>query len=333
MLNDEYKDVVLQKILLHNQLVSEEDLEEAIALQEEIEDLGVPLELSHILLQKNLLTEEKLKSLNRYISVKFKYFSSILPLRIQHPTLSESSLPDQLIAVGKISEQDVEDLKSLREQIQDRGVEVSLRELLVKQDYLDIDELEQFTIPVAEDESEEFGADTRRWKTTEAKIDRKDAFDFRSSEARTLGKLVVKNGLITPEQLEDALRIQSSLENQGIEMKIGEIFVEKGYTSQEAVEEMLSLQQLLRGDELKSVLDTESVPHSEPDESLIGKLALENDLITERELSDCLEMQENIRFMGMNVPLGKIMIKQDLVSTEEVKKLLELQDEQRDESL
>lgn len=50
-----------------------------------------------------------------------------------------------------------------------------------------------------------------------------------------LGDTLVKNGAITQEQLEQALKIQK--ENPG--KKLGEILIEKGFTTQEKIEKAL----------------------------------------------------------------------------------------------
>jgi CRP-like cAMP-binding protein len=61
---------------------------------------------------------------------------------------------------------------------------------------------------------------------------------------QVLGEFLIELGLVTLEQLEEALEFQSSQR----EKRVGDILVEKGYLSHEGLERALSMQKVFRGE-------------------------------------------------------------------------------------
>ena len=78
--------------------------------------------------------------------------------------------------------------------------------------------------------------------------ERNQAADPRRHEETLLGRLLVKNGHVAQERVEECLRIQrQAIESDAaLVPRLGELLVERGHTSTKAVSECLSLQAAAR---------------------------------------------------------------------------------------
>jgi len=73
--------------------------------------------------------------------------------------------------------------------------------------------------------------------------------NIKSREYR-LGELFYNAGIITKEQLEEALKLQNSYEEKGINKPIGRILIEKGFATTFQVLQVMRLQKMLSAEEL-----------------------------------------------------------------------------------
>ncbi|MBV8880066.1 MAG: response regulator [Planctomycetaceae bacterium] len=124
------------------------------------------------------------------------------------------------------------------------------------------------------------------------------------------GRLAVRQGLATREQVREALSIQ----DRDPSRRIGDLLFERFYLSASGQERLLDLQVQAFGG---------------PDNSgeLLGRLVVERRLATEFQVRDALRMQGRMVEAGLSpVPrLGEILVKRDVLTREALAAALELQ--------
>jgi serine/threonine protein kinase len=130
-----------------------------------------------------------------------------------------------------------------------------------------------------------------------------------------IGKIALREGLITKEQLYDALVAQE----RNPAKTLGQIFVSRGYLKNEDVERLLALQR-------KAIEDAGSAsaaPHS----GLLGRILIEKGLATEYHVNECLRLQGRLIELGISpVPqLGEILVKRGYVKRSAVDAALQMQ--------
>jgi serine/threonine protein kinase len=131
-----------------------------------------------------------------------------------------------------------------------------------------------------------------------------------------LGKIALREGLITREQLFDCLQAQERNPSKSI----GSVMVARGYLRHEDVERLVEIQRRAF---------TESSPGASPDKRslLLGRILLEKGLVTEYQLNECLRLQGRMTELGIQpVPmLGEILLRRNYVQRESLATALQLQ--------
>src|SRR5437667_6887487 len=132
-----------------------------------------------------------------------------------------------------------------------------------------------------------------------------------------LGKIALREGLITREQLFDCLEAQ----DRNPSKSIGSIMVARGYLRNEDVERLVELQKkaFQSGPEGASPQNRRSI--------LLGKILVDRGLATEYQVNECLRLQGRMSELGINpVPqLGEILLTRSYVNKEAVETALQLQ--------
>jgi serine/threonine protein kinase/predicted RNA-binding Zn-ribbon protein involved in translation (DUF1610 family) len=132
-----------------------------------------------------------------------------------------------------------------------------------------------------------------------------------------IGKIALREGLITREQLFDCLQAQERNPSRSI----GSIMVSRGYLRQEDVDRLVELQQRA----------FESAPGGADAPSrrsvLIGKILADRGLATEYQVNECLRLQGRMAELGIKpVPqLGEILLRRNYVNKEALETALQLQ--------
>ena len=126
-----------------------------------------------------------------------------------------------------------------------------------------------------------------------------------------LGRIAVREGLLTREQLYDCLTAQE----RNPARKIGQVMVARGYLKQADVERILEIQQRALGE----------VPASRG--SLLGRILIERGLATEFQVNECLRMQGRLIDLGITpLPrLGEILVKRGYIKRDAVETALQFQ--------
>lgn len=132
-----------------------------------------------------------------------------------------------------------------------------------------------------------------------------------------LGKIALREGLITREQLFDCLQAQ----DRNPSKSIGSIMVARGYLRNEDVDRLVELQ--------KKAFEGYAGGTSEPGRRtiLLGKLLVDRGLATEYQVNECLRLQGRMSELGINpVPqLGEVLLRRNYLDKEALETALQLQ--------
>ena len=132
-----------------------------------------------------------------------------------------------------------------------------------------------------------------------------------------IGKIALREGLVTREQLYDCLLAQERNPSK----TLGAIMVSRGYLKNDDVERIVGLQkQAFEG-------GTTAGAEPSPRSALFGKLLIERGLATEYQVNECLRLQGRMQEMDIRpIPLlGEILIRRGYLYKEAVETALQLQ--------
>lgn len=319
-----HQETIVKKVVLHNQLATEEAFKKALEQQQKAKEIGIPVRLGNILYQNDVLSEKDLYFLDRYLSIKFKYLSTPLPFWMRFDFLQSPHMNEALQEHPDLYETSYEELERLQSQLEEIGISMSPAEILLHQDEI-LPEVLRSILP-----EEPSSSDPER--PSEEELFRSDELDvdFHTEKEQTLGELAVNHELLTKKQVVDSLRIQKVLQEEGLSLKIGEIFVEKGFTTREAVLNLISMQKVLREEDIENILGEEDMLNMESNgNTLIGKIAVEEDILTVDQLANALRLQRQLQSCGIDRHLGYIFQEKGFATEEEIKELLRIQEERR----
>jgi hypothetical protein len=131
------------------------------------------------------------------------------------------------------------------------------------------------------------------------------------SNLHLLGQIALQEGFITPDQLEECLRLQDAAQGK----TLGVILVEKGYLSPDRLQTLAEIQKR-RFDAL----------HADPSRGgLFGQLAVRHGYLTQNQLSQGLRQQELQARSGSSLQLGQILMRQGSLSLAGFLQVLQLQ--------
>jgi hypothetical protein len=129
----------------------------------------------------------------------------------------------------------------------------------------------------------------------------------------TFGKLALKKGFITKEQLDDALRTQSDEDISNVKHRpIGRILLNKGF---------ITLQQV--GEILKSM----DKLYEEKIDSSFGDIAIEKGFITKDQLDLALRIQmDEYSSTGIRRAIGRILLNEGLITLQQIGEVIKSKD-------
>jgi serine/threonine protein kinase len=130
-----------------------------------------------------------------------------------------------------------------------------------------------------------------------------------------LGKIALRAGLITREQLYDCLVVQ----DRNPSRTLGAILISRGHLKKQDVDRLLELQKKA----------FEESPEGLPSRrhALFGRLLIEKGLATEYQVNECLRLQGRLNELGIKPvpPLGEILIQREYLDREAIETALDLQ--------
>ena len=146
----------------------------------------------------------------------------------------------------------------------------------------------------------------------------------RVREDSQIGRILLRNELVTPEQLRECAELQKRVKEVGGAILLGEVLIQKGFIDESTLTGALAVQ--------REKLAQAFAPHPlrgkgltpEADNS-IGKIALQNGLIVQEQLDEALAIQEKVRALGVEKRLGEILVDRGHMSHEALEGLLRVQ--------
>jgi protein-arginine kinase activator protein McsA len=127
------------------------------------------------------------------------------------------------------------------------------------------------------------------------------------------GKIAIRQGFCTKEQIERCVAIQATSTNR---LPFGRILVDEGYLTEEQHSKVLEIQR-------KNIKERASLTKREKETVLFGKLAVREGFLTEEEANTCLSEQAK---EGEKRTLGEIMVSKGYLTAAQVKVLLARQE-------
>ncbi len=127
-----------------------------------------------------------------------------------------------------------------------------------------------------------------------------------------MGQIALHEGYLTPDQLEECLRIQATADAP---RRLGAILLEKGYLSNEQLASVMEIQRLR----------LEAVAADPERGGLFGQLALRLGYVTQLQLDECLRLQAELAGEGTPVLLGQIFLRKGYLTTDQFMEILRRQ--------
>jgi len=132
---------------------------------------------------------------------------------------------------------------------------------------------------------------------------------LRRNAPRKLGAYVVEQGLLTPDQLDEALWEQRQRRKRGELIPLGNILLQRGWLTPRALARALVSQQA-------------APPESRGQARFLGDYLLAEQLIAPLQLEAALEEQARLRLEGQQVPLGILLVRGGALTIETLKRVL-----------
>ncbi len=131
------------------------------------------------------------------------------------------------------------------------------------------------------------------------------------SNIHLLGQIAVKEGFVTPGQLEECVKAQAA----GDPGSLGALLMEKGYLTPEKLAEITRLQQAR----------FESLAADPQKGGLFGQIAVRHGYLTAPKLAEGLREQEALSKTGSALQLGQILMKKGYLTVDHFLEILRLQ--------
>ncbi len=137
-------------------------------------------------------------------------------------------------------------------------------------------------------------------------------FSVAAASPLLLGQIAIHEGYLSPERLEECLRVQASAEAP---RKLGAILLEKGYLTNEQLASIMEIQRT----RLETIL-------ADPERGgLFGQVALRLGYVGQIQLDECLREQQSLSRSGAPVLLGQLFLRKGYLTTDQFMEVLRRQ--------
>lgn len=301
--------------LKENELVSEEQLDQARTIKEEIrKSTGFDVKLSEILVQNEWVQEKKLKVLQDVLREKFgqsKHFSkftNLFPPRFEQSELESEVLEDLLLENHYISPRTYENILQLKYELESKGIHKPMGELLLETGHISKAQIQQLT---ANQGSNKDSANKEQTSSdSNTALEENNDVESESATPSTETPPSVTQDLPEFEFEGDSLSFEQQKKKLlPVYRQFLEELIDKNLIEEQEKDRVISIYQDLTQTETTS----------------LGTLCLQEEVLQKEELKEALSIQKNVFDRGIYKPLGEILIEKDYLSRETVLHLLEKQ--------
>jgi len=297
------EDLLLGTLLVKNRLLSQPQVDECLATQQQVLGLGVRMKLGEIVLQKGLIDPETLQAMLRVQRLKLTGVRRAIQAQMQ-PESRPAAIGELALENGLITEEQLREVLALQKRVLALGLDKEIGEILLEKGYVDREGLQGLAVIEEKRSSAEFPAATAVAPAAEAPVD----------EESRLGALAVQNRVISPSQLEQALKVQAQCRKIGIQMRLGEVLVYLKLCPRKAVESLSEIQGI-RGETGFRGLDQEMARAL--DDGAV-KTFLQKQKSSAPKIGEGLKVQAALAGLGIKMSLAEVLLEKQVLSRDDL---------------
>ncbi len=313
-------------IAVHNALVSQDQVDECLAVQRVMSKKGFDMPLGQILVEKYYLEEKALRAIlkaQESAADEGDQTKRWVAKRVRTLTAEENQLLIEHVSQLRII--DLEELDhciEIQQALAELGITKRLGEILIERGWIDRNAVRQILV----ERRARLGAEPRGLSLAAEAAERvepaKGATRVVERERFLFGQIAVERGLTEIAHVEDMLECQRRFKELGVIKRIGELLVERGWLSVPDVRRVLDLQRM-RFDRIHWLdLSGDTFQPSEHDRWFRNWL-LETGLMEPEQVQECLYILEVFHERGFtSKSLANVVVDRGYVEAKAVRDIL-----------
>jgi len=314
MLSD--ADRLFGKLAVHNQILTQQQVDTGIALHDKCVEMGLSVSLSRVLLDKGLIQPPAVAALDKLVSKRIELPEASELDKLELSSDEELTLSQLVFRNKLVTKEQLQEAIEIQKQVHALGVKKRLGEILIEKHLVDEDTLAAI-VSIQRHLTDESGDLPVSVGRRTARIVREDLF---------LGRIAVENKLITSKQLSDGLRLQKRIEKKAdVRYPMGGLLVDLGHMDMHQLDLCLKIQ----GQKMQLSPDARPVMISQDRENRLGNLIERNQLVTPEQIEEALSIQQELDALGLSKKLGEILVMKGYLDREELDSMLKTQKFQR----
>lgn len=344
----------LGEVAVFNEILTEQELAECLAIQADLAGHDFPTFLGKILIQKfymdRITLAALLRALGRQRGQKIDVDSTVNLIKLT-PT-EHKVLIERIRERGILTPEVIDACYDIQVVLQGHGIDTQLGEILIEKGHVSheiiadilaehgkkVKRIREAAKPAAEkppepapppeDEDDESFVDDEDDEDddSETEIDLGEVAEIDLVDEQVLfGQIAVEKRLLAAGALETALAMQRHLKRHGMQQRIGDLLVEKRYLRPPDVRRILALQQ----ERLAPATwgDAFRLQDAEPGEATLGQRLIDEGILSPHEIGECLSIQLSLRENGIEKRLGDILVTKGYVRRDVVERVVGVAEE------
>lgn len=134
-------------------------------------------------------------------------------------------------------------------------------------------------------------------------------------EDNLFGRIAIKQGYVTKEQLEQCVELQQSAEDSRL---LGGIMIEQGFITKEQLRKVMILQKQAMAVPAKDEIERQA-------DVSFGYIAVQCGMVTSEQVYQCVHEQVQLARKGLYFRLGEVFITRGFMTPDDVNRVVELQ--------
>ncbi|MBI3268692.1 MAG: hypothetical protein HYZ53_06700 [Planctomycetes bacterium] len=307
-------DRLLSKSLVHNGLVSQEQVDACLQAVEKAGELGLRIALADVLVEKGFVERPALDALRK------------LPVReterairdanfkpLQMTSDEDRKIGNLALRNGLLAQVALDQCLALQKEVAKLGAKKPLGEILVEKNFLSTDLVKSLL---------------ELQRALEGKASKSSGGSLLRQDDLFFGAIAVAKGLATREQIQEALTLQRQIfERTGLRRQLGEVLLDRRVLEPKAVQSVLEAQSERRQLAGPPLLVNPQL--GDDHENRLGRVIVDNQLVTEEQIGESLEVQARLRELGIQRKIGEILILKGYLSEQAIRTMVGLQTQRR----